>query len=78
MGEQRADPFGRPGACVGAIDVAQRLERRELAEMLRVERDTVDRWLLTRSSPRWLEVPDMALELLAYKLAERQAPPLAE
>lgn len=58
--------------------ITHRLERRELAEMLRVERDTVDRWLLTRSSPRWLEVPDMALELLAYKLAERQAPPLAE
>ncbi len=56
---------------------AHQLERRELAEMLRVDRDTVDRWLLTRGSPRWLEVPDMAIELLAYKLAERHAPPAA-
>src|SRR3546814_17620573 len=27
MGEQRRDPFGRPGAFVAAIDMAQRLER---------------------------------------------------
>ncbi len=51
--------------------VAHGLERRELAEMLRVERETVDRWLLPRESGRGCEVPDMAIELLGYKLRER-------
>jgi len=48
------------------------IDRRELAGMLCVDRDTVDRWLLPRDATRWLEVPDMAVELLKYKLAERQ------
>ncbi len=50
--------------------VAHGLERRELAEMLRVERETLDRWLLPRESSRCCEVPDMAIELLGYKLRE--------
>ncbi|MCC7119923.1 MAG: hypothetical protein IT493_00075 [Gammaproteobacteria bacterium] len=52
--------------------VLHRLERRELAELLRVERDMVDRWLLPRDAGRWCEVPDMAIELLGYKLRERR------
>jgi transposase len=48
------------------------IDRRELAGMLCVDRETVDRWLLPREAARWLEVPDMAVELLKYKLAERQ------
>jgi len=50
------------------------IDRLELADMLCVDRDTVDRWLLPRDASRWLEVPDMAIELLRYKLAERQGP----
>lgn len=53
--------------------VAHRLERLELADMLRVDRDMVDRWLLPRDAARWCEVPDMAIELLGYKLRERRA-----
>jgi len=48
------------------------LDRRELAELLCVDRETVDRWLLPRDSARWLAVPDMAVELLKYKLLERR------
>lgn len=53
--------------------VAHGLERLELASMLRVEREMVDRWLLPRDAARWCEVPDMAIELLGYKLRERAA-----
>ena len=53
--------------------VAHRLERRELAELLHVDRDTVDRWLLPHDAARWREVPAMAIELLGYKLRERAA-----
>jgi len=53
---------------------AHHLERRELAALLRVERDTVDRWLLPREASRWSEIPDMAIELLGYKLRERGTP----
>ena len=51
--------------------IAHGLERLELASMLRVEREMVDRWLLPRDAARWCEVPDMAIELLGYKLRER-------
>lgn len=54
--------------------VAHHLERRELAALLRVERDTVDRWLLPREASRCCEIPDMAIELLGYKLRERGTP----
>lgn len=51
---------------------AHAIDRHELAAMLHVDRDTIDRWLLTRESTRWIEVPDMAIELLAYKIADRE------
>jgi len=51
--------------------VSHRLDRLTLANLLRVDRDTVDRWLLPREASRWIAVPDMALELLGYKLRER-------
>lgn len=51
-----------------------RLERHELAELVHVDRETVDRWLLSTESSRHLEVPDMAVELLGYKLRERSPP----
>ena len=43
------------------------LERRELADLLCVDRETVNRWLLSGESSRHLEVPDMAIELLRLK-----------
>ena len=49
-----------------------RLDRLDLASMLKVDRTTVDRWLLSRESAQALEVPDMAIELLRYKLQEIQ------
>lgn len=51
--------------------VSHRLDRLTLANLLRVDRETVDRWLLPREASRWVPVPDMALELLGYKLRER-------
>ncbi|MCZ6605917.1 MAG: hypothetical protein O7A03_12345 [Alphaproteobacteria bacterium] len=48
------------------------LERREIAELLSVQRDTVDRWLISTESSRNLEIPDMAVELLDLKLAARK------
>lgn len=48
-----------------------KLERRELAEMVRVKRDLVDRWLLPPEAHGHEPVPDMAIELLELKLASR-------
>jgi orotate phosphoribosyltransferase-like protein len=45
------------------------LERREIADLVSVDRDTVDRWLVSAESSKHLEIPDMAIELLALKLA---------
>ena len=45
------------------------LERREIADLVSVDRDTVDRWLISPESSRNLEIPDMAVELLELKLA---------
>lgn len=44
------------------------LERRELAELVRVDRQTVDGWLAPPESSRHEEVPEMAIELLQLKL----------
>ena len=44
------------------------LERREVAELLLTDRDTIDRWLLSGESSRREEIPDMAIELLRLKL----------
>lgn len=57
------------------MDYMQRhqLERREVAELILVDRDTVDCWLLSGESSRHREMPDMAIELLRLKLNE--APP---
>ncbi len=48
------------------------LERREIADLVSVDRDTVDRWLISPESSRNLEIPDMAVELLELKLAARK------
>ncbi len=48
--------------------VEHELERRELAELLKVKTDDVDHWLLPNEAHNQLEVPDMAIELLEIKL----------
>lgn len=54
------------------------LERREVAAIVLVDRDTVDRWLLPSHSPRRVDIPDMAIELLRLKLAQRAKPAAGE
>jgi len=44
------------------------LERRDIAELVLVDRNTVDSWLAPPGSARHAEVPDMAIELLHLKL----------
>lgn len=50
------------------------LERREVAELLKVKVDTVNHWLISHESASYEEMPDMAIELLELKLAARQNP----
>ncbi|MGE0385768.1 MAG: hypothetical protein AB7Q97_13635 [Gammaproteobacteria bacterium] len=55
--------------------LAYRLERRELADLVRATRAQVDAWLLPAESRAHQPVPDMAIELLELKLAGRPATP---
>lgn len=48
--------------------IEHKLDRHEVADMVRVRRDTVDRWLLSNESRAHEEVPEMAIELLELKL----------
>ena len=50
------------------------LERRELAELVLVDRQTVDGWLAPSESSRHEEVPEMAIELLQLKLGVTPLP----
>lgn len=52
---------------------AHALERHDVAELLKVTRDSVDRWLLPHGMSRALDIPDMAIELLTIKLERRAA-----
>jgi len=45
-----------------------KLDRLTVAEMLKVKRDTVDHWLMSSESRSQEEMPDMAIELLEFKL----------
>tara|TARA_B100001250_G_scaffold376862_1_gene365464 strand:+ start:417 stop:611 length:195 start_codon:yes stop_codon:yes gene_type:complete len=45
-----------------------RLDRSEVAQLLSVKRKNVDQWLLSNESTDHEEIPDMAIELLQYKL----------
>jgi len=45
-----------------------KLDRRDVAELLRVKPDMVDHWLISGESKSREEMPDMAIELLEYKL----------
>lgn len=51
-----------------------RVDRREVADMVRVKRDQVDRWLLPNEARNHEAVPEMAIELLEYKLRDRPRP----
>lgn len=45
------------------------LERRDVAELLKVKHDEVDHWLLPHDAKNHREMPDMAIELLELKVA---------
>lgn len=45
------------------------LDRREIAELLKVKVDQVNNWLVSNESKNHEEIPDMAIELLTLKLA---------
>ena len=47
------------------------LDRLEVAELVRVKRETVDHWLASHESKYSEEMPDMAIELLELKLKDR-------
>lgn len=47
------------------------LERREVAEMVKVRRETVDHWLLPNEASNHEIVPDMAIELLQLKIHDK-------
>jgi|TARA_B100000929_G_scaffold99553_1_gene78215 plasmid maintenance system antidote protein VapI len=44
------------------------LDRSEMAQLLSVKKKDIDQWLLSNESADHKEIPDMAIELLQYKL----------
>ncbi len=50
----------------------RKLDRMELAELLKVRRNEVDHWLLSNESKNHTEMPDMAIELLELKLGLKE------
>lgn len=44
------------------------LERREVAELLKVKAEMVNHWLASHESHNYEDMPDMAIELLEIKL----------
>lgn len=50
-----------------------KLERREIADLAKVSRETVNHWLLSHESKNHIEVPEMAIELLELKLGAKPA-----
>jgi len=49
------------------------LERREIAELLKVKAATVNHWLASHESHNYEDMPDMAIELLEIKLGTKKA-----
>ena len=49
-----------------------KLERLDIAEMLKVDLEQVSRWLASTESKQHDEIPDMAIELLELKLKLKQ------
>ena len=52
-----------------AIIAEHELERREVAELLKVKQEQVDRWLISNESRNHEEMPEMAIELLELKIS---------
>ena len=52
--------------------VVHGLDRREIADLVHVKRETVDHWLAPHASKHSEEMPDMAIELLELKLKLKQ------
>tara|TARA_B100001250_G_C19288829_1_gene566576 strand:- start:251 stop:436 length:186 start_codon:yes stop_codon:yes gene_type:complete len=50
------------------IMTKRKLDRIELAQLLSLKKKDIDQWLLSSESKEHKEVPDMAIELLQYKL----------
>jgi len=44
------------------------LERRRIAELLKVKQEQVDHWILPNDAKNHADIPDMAIELLELKL----------
>ena len=53
------------------IMVNNKLERREIADLLNVKREMAEHWLVSTESTKALEIPDMAIELLQIKLGAK-------
>lgn len=51
-----------------------KLERREVAELLKIKTETVTRWLASHESHNYEDMPDMAIELLEIKLSNKNKP----
>jgi len=47
------------------------LERREVADMVKVRREVVDHWLLPNEAANHEDTPDMAIELLQLKIRDK-------
>ena len=52
-----------------AIISERKLERRDVADLLKVKQNEVEHWLLSSESRNHAEMPDMAIELLELKIA---------
>lgn len=50
-------------------------DRLDLADLLKVPREQIDRWLASPESKHHEDIPDMALELLEVKLKLRAQQP---
>lgn len=48
------------------------LERREIAELLKVKVETINHWLASHESHNYEDIPDMAIELLEIKLGVKK------
>ncbi len=51
-----------------------KLEKREIAELVKVTVETIESWMVSHESHHFEEMPDMAIELLELKLKDRSKP----
>jgi hypothetical protein len=51
-----------------------KLEKREIAELVKVTIELVENWMVSHESHHFEEMPDMAIELLELKLKDRSKP----